>query len=180
MVGTPLVYRLEPYVTAQWTVFFSLVYSVHIPLFFISAALHWYAGRRDRTERLLLTLGLAMYVGFIGYAFFPALGPVGAISGLRSIGENPGTTTVAAYGVALGTFPSLHAGVSFAVMVDAWRTSRRWAVVFTIVAVLIWLSTIYLRYHWVPDLIAGAILALLCDRLARVLQTYWPHESAVV
>src|SRR5439155_12600028 len=101
---------------------------------------------RARAERLVLTLALSTYLGFVGYVLFPALGPVGAMSGLRSLGSNAATETVAAYGVALGTFPSLHAGVSAAVAIDGWRTSRRWGLLFTLVAALIWGSTIYLRY----------------------------------
>ena len=92
---------------------------LHLPL------LHHRAGRRARAERLTLTLTLAMYLGFVGYVLFPALGPIGAMPGLRPLGSNVATETVAAYGVALGTFPSLHAGVCAAVAIDGWRTSRR-------------------------------------------------------
>lgn len=178
LLGTPLVYRIEPYVSDLWTLVFGLVYSIHVPLFFIPALLHWRAGRPARSERLLLTLAIAMYLGFVGYALFPAYGPVGAADGLRPLGENLATMAVAEYGVALGTFPSLHAGVSFAVALDGWRTSRRWGLAFTGVAALIWASTIYLRYHWVPDLVAGALLALLAERLAALLQARWPRGDA--
>jgi membrane-associated phospholipid phosphatase len=81
---------------------------------------------------------------------------------------------VAAYGVALGTFPSLHAGISAAVAIDGWRTSRRWGVVLTVIAAAIWASTIYLRYHWLLDLLAGLALAMLCTWLASVVQARYP------
>src|SRR5438445_617889 len=84
----------------------------------VGAAGHWWWGGPARAGRLLLTLALSMYVGFVGYALFPAFGPVGAMTGLRPIGDNAATELVAAYGVALGTFPSLHAGISAAVAID--------------------------------------------------------------
>ncbi len=173
--GIPLAYQLQPYVSDGWTLFFGLAYTIHVPLFFIPALLHWRRGSQEQAERLLLTLALAMYIGFVGYALFPALGPVGALPGLRPVGGNLATQTVANYAVALGTFPSLHAGVSSAVAIDAWRTSRRWGVAFTVVAGVIWISTIYLRYHWVPDLLAGALLAVVCTWLAVRLQARRPR-----
>ena len=54
-----------------------------------------------RAERLLLTLALSMYLGFLGYVMFPAFGPVGAMDGLLPLGVNAGTAFVATYGVAL-------------------------------------------------------------------------------
>lgn len=173
VLGTTLVELVEPYVGDVWTMLFGLAYSIHVPLFFITPLLHYRAGRRDRAERLLLTLALSMYLGFVGYALFPALGPIGGMSGLRPLGGNIATETVATYGVALGTFPSLHAGISAAVAIDAWRTSRRWGLAFTGVAALIWLSTIYLRYHWLPDLLAGLLLVVVADAISRRLLAVW-------
>jgi hypothetical protein len=176
VLGTTLAQLLEPYVNDGSTLFWGLAYSLHVPLFFALPLLHHRAGRRARAERLVLTLALAMYFGFVGYVLFPALGPVGTMSGLRPLGSNVATAAVATYGVALGTFPSLHAGVCSAVAIDAWRTSRRLGVAFTLVAALIWGSTIYLRYHWVPDLLAGLLLVLVADALARLLLAAWPRD----
>jgi hypothetical protein len=161
VLGTTAVELIAPYASDGLTVLFAAVYTAHAPLFFVPAILHWRAGRRERAERLLLALALAMYLGFIGYAVWPALGPVATIPGLPPLGSNPATRVVATYGVALGTFPSLHAGICSIVALDAWRTSRRWGVLFTLVAAGIWSSTLYLRYHWVPDLLAGLVLAVL-------------------
>jgi hypothetical protein len=160
ILGTTAVELVEPYTSVWLTLFFAAVYTLHAPLFFVPAILHWRAGRRDRAERLLLALAMQMYVGFLGYAIWPALGPVGTIEGLRPLGENPALYVVAEYGVDLGTVPSIHAAICATVAIDAWRTSRRWAIVFTAIAVGIWASTIYLRYHWVPDLFAGLLLAV--------------------
>jgi membrane-associated phospholipid phosphatase len=171
--GTTLVQLAEPFVSPGLTLLFSAIYSIHVPLFLAPAALHWWSGRPERAERLLLTLALAMYIGFVGYALFPAYGPVGAMTGLRPLGDNPATELVAAYGVALGTFPSLHAGISAAVAIDGWRTSRRWGVVLTAIAALIWLSTIYLRYHWAVDLLAGLALAAFCTWLSGRVLVAW-------
>ncbi len=173
--GMSITQWLEPIASSELTLFFAVMYSMHVPLFYISSVLHWRAGRRMESFRLFLTLTLAMYIGFIGYALFPAFGPIGYFADLPSIGENAATQLVAAQGVALGTFPSLHACICAAVAIDGWRHSRRWGLIFTLIASLIWASTIYLRYHWVPDLFAGLLLAIGVTFLAgRILRT-WRH-----
>jgi hypothetical protein len=159
VLGTTAVELVEPYAAAWLTVVFALFYTLHAPLFFVPAILHWRAGRTQRAERLLIALAMQMYAGFLGYAIWPALGPVGTMQGLRPLGDNPALYIVADYGVDLGTFPSIHAAICATVAIDAWRTSRRWGVLFTAIAIGIWAATIYLRYHWVPDLLAGLILA---------------------
>src|SRR5262249_55000610 len=64
-------------------------------------------------------------------------------------------------------FPSLHVGISFIVWLYAWRNSRR---LFWILAPLIlslWLSTLYLRYHYLVDCIVGLLLAPLSFLLSN-------------
>jgi hypothetical protein len=182
ILGTTAVQLVEPYTAAWLTVLFAAVYTLHAPLFFVPAILHWRAGRRDRAERLLLALAMQMYLGFLGYAIWPALGPVGTIEGLRPLGGNAALFVVAEYGVDLGTFPSIHAAICATVAIDGWRTSRRWGVVFTAIAIGIWASTIYLRYHWVPDLFAGLALAVfaywLAGRMRRVTEAGGPCPAA--
>lgn len=175
LLGRSLAEMAEPFVSPNLTVLFSAIYSLHVPLFLFPAVIHWWSGRPERAERLLLTLALAMYLGFAGYALFPAFGPVGAMTGLRPIGDNAATDLVATYGVALGTFPSLHAGICSAVAIDGWRTSRRWGLFYTAIAATIWVSTIYLRYHWLLDLLAGLALAVSCTWLTPRLLAAWPR-----
>jgi membrane-associated phospholipid phosphatase len=63
-------------------------------------------------------------------------------------------------------FPSLHTAVSTLTSLWAWRTRRLHrlgSVVATIYLPLnaaLWFATVYLRYHWVVDLLAGWLLAV--------------------
>ncbi|TAK25788.1 MAG: phosphatase PAP2 family protein [Chloroflexota bacterium] len=172
-LGTTAVEALQPFVSDRLTVFFVAVYAVHAPLFFVPALIHWWRGRIERAEVLLLSLSIAMHLGFVGYAIWPAYGPVRTIPDLVPLGNNLGTWVVAEYGVALGTFPSLHAGISSAVAIDAWRVSPRRGLMFTSIAIAIWASTLYLRYHWVPDLLAGLVLAIVSLLLASRWHAAW-------
>ena len=56
-------------------------------------------------------------------------------------------------------FPSLHAAVSLVALVYAWRFVRAWFWMLLPFCSGLWVSTVYLRHHYVVDLIAGWMLA---------------------
>jgi membrane-associated phospholipid phosphatase len=59
-------------------------------------------------------------------------------------------------------FPSMHTAVSFIVWLYAYRNSRRLFVLLAPFILSLWASTVYLRYHYLVDVVAGLILAPLC------------------
>jgi membrane-associated phospholipid phosphatase len=70
-------------------------------------------------------------------------------------------------------FPSLHAAVSLLALGLAWRFTRRLFFALLPVALGLWVSTIYLRHHFVVDLIAGFALAPVAYVLAPKLDAWW-------
>ena len=115
---------------------------------------------------------MLMYLfGFIGYCLIPAAGPYlhfpelfsypplgGAISGFL-------VGLVAQGGTGMDVFPSLHCGISLYILGYLMLQRHFWIalLIFPVVAGLI-LATLYLRYHYGIDLIAGTLLA--CSVLA--------------
>lgn len=66
----------------------------------------------------------------------------------------------------INCFPSMHTSVAFAMLLIAWREKDklfRW--VWTFFCLSIIYSTLYLEIHWVIDVIAGIILALIAVKL---------------
>ena len=70
-------------------------------------------------------------------------------------------------------FPSLHAAVSLLSLGLAWRFTRPLFFILLPVALGLWVSTIYLRHHFVVDLIAGFALAPAAYALAPKLDAWW-------
>ena len=70
-------------------------------------------------------------------------------------------------------FPSLHAAVSLLALGLAWRFTRRLFFVLLPVTLGLWVSTIYLRHHFVVDLFAGFALAPAAYVLAPKLDAWW-------
>jgi len=149
------------------TEFMQIVYALFVPAVLTVAAILWFRQREDfRSYAFLLTLGfLASYVL---YFIVPARGPRYFLDGLQT---QPLT------GVWLflplrnlldvlelphyDCFPSGHAEM---VILAAWTArsiSKRWSAIYLAYAVLIMLATVYLRYHYTVDLVAGILVAAL-------------------
>jgi membrane-associated phospholipid phosphatase len=56
-------------------------------------------------------------------------------------------------------FPSIHVAVSSYLLAFDWRQHRSRARRLLLPCVLLWVSTIYLRYHYLIDVFAGFVLA---------------------
>jgi membrane-associated phospholipid phosphatase len=80
------------------------------------------------------------------------------------------------------SFPSLHCAYATLTLVYAWRFGdalfpRRPRLFFWLVLPLeltLYVSTVYLRHHWIPDCVAGIVLALGVCRLAPWVRRRWP------
>jgi membrane-associated phospholipid phosphatase len=58
-------------------------------------------------------------------------------------------------------FPSLHVAASAFVLMFDYHHRPRWFRIYLVPCVLLWLSTLYLRYHYGVDVLAGFVLALV-------------------
>lgn len=60
-------------------------------------------------------------------------------------------------------FPSLHASLSTLFAIHWWRVDRRLGVAIGIWAALIAVSTVFVKQHYVPDVVAGVALAVVAS-----------------
>ena len=158
----------------------------------LAVAIELYAaGKEWRFRRWAFVCGCGFFLSFVGYLVLPAVGPrftlhtldatarelpgLWLTPGLRAFIDAGGMVPVgAATGDVLrlaprDAFPSGHTLVTLLSIAWAWRYRLhvRWMV--TVVGALLVLSTVYLRYHYVVDVMAGAALAMLCLAVAPVL-----------
>lgn len=155
----------ENMVSPSWTGFFCLLYLGVFPwlaLFFL-----YYRFRHSELfERVMIGLLLIYVGGFLGYMAFPAEGPRYAFPeewNWLGTGWIPSLTNevVGHMGSHLDVFPSLHA--AFVVYLLLWQAechkkSLIWAAP---LALGVWVSTIYLGFHYFPDFIGGWALGVL-------------------
>lgn len=60
-------------------------------------------------------------------------------------------------------FPSLHASLATLFAIHWWRVDRRLGAVIGIWAALIAVSTVFVKQHYVPDVVAGVALAVVAS-----------------
>jgi len=135
-------------------------------------------GRFVAFEQVLFGILLCFYLSYIGYLFFPAIGPRFTLSQLqtRDLQFSPFIAAIQDTLNALeknktDAFPSGHTAVSLLSLFYAWqeREKKLFAALIPVVTGLI-ISTVYLRYHYVIDVIAGIALTGLTIALAPGLQ----------
>jgi len=197
LFGVEPALALEPYVRVWLSEYMTFAYALYF-LYPAGCLIGLYVSRRFIEFReVALALSLTFYLGLLGYVLVPAVGPrffMAAEFHTPLVG--PLTSRLAAAWNAIETvkrdcFPSLHTALTTTSLIymyryrRAWRYGRLALLVCTPLIVSLWASTIYLRYHYGVDVLAGWALALLVTQAApRFIRRYYavhlgraPHVS---
>jgi membrane-associated phospholipid phosphatase len=180
--GQPVLWA-ERYVTPARTEFFNFFYvNFHLVAPSVILAL-WLTGKRAEARQVLLGVILCFYSGYVLYVIFPAAPPRlyyeslgafhvsltgGPITRLQSalIDMMPNHAARAAY-------PSLHSAVGVLSVYYAWNYCRWLFPPLLVFVILMLTSTVYLRHHWVVDLLAGLVLVPWSVWLAPRVEEFW-------
>lgn len=141
------------------------------------------------TSRGFLTVLLCLYLSYVGYFLVPATGPNINRLGLypAHFGDSmPGlwfaeslrASTLKAEWIKHDCWPSGHTALALTCLLTARREkSRAFGILLVPVALLIF-STMYLRYHYVIDVVCGFLLAYLALWLGPKLHArFYPPEA---
>lgn len=164
LIGENLSLRLESISRPLFTEPLSFCYMLFIP--YLTLSMLWYfCGSLPLLKRFYLGLFSIYGIGFLGYTFVPAAGPyIAMASEFQGPLVGGVFTRLNAAMVSFGSnhvdvFPSLHCAISsYMLLFD--RRYKRWRFrIYAVPCVGLWISTIYLRYHYFIDLIVGFALA---------------------
>lgn len=119
---------------------------------------------------------LGFYISFIGYMLVPAVGPRFTLAQLQSlpIGGTPLSNTIYwllnfLENTKTDAFPSGHTAIVLIILYCAYRFERRLFYIFLPVIMALIFSTVYCRYHYVIDVLAGIFLAIISIILTRLI-----------
>jgi hypothetical protein len=170
---------LQRYQTPGRVEFFSFIYACFIPYIYISLFLGC-LGRPPLERDQFLTGWVFTYViSYLGYLFVPAHGPVVYQAKEYTVALAGGLfyrTVVLGNeltGGLQGAFPSLHVGGSVYLCLFDLRTNRLRGMTFLPMVLLIYGATVFLRYHYLVDLIAGTAIAVGCQPLGERVFLGW-------
>jgi len=145
----------------------------------------WLAKRNRELAITALAVSVGFYLSYIGYVVYPARSPIIAYhAGIFPPGM--GLSSHVALGIQAvqinmyDAFPSGHTEVSLVILVYARRLHPpAFRVLLPIVSLLI-LATVYLRYHYVVDVLAGFVLAFIVVRVVdAIIARLSPEEESV-
>ena len=132
---------------------------------------YWYGkGQMLAFRELLFLVGLAFYGSYLFFILFPVDSPFYL--------ADPPEGTIADYffynlvheissrgGARGGAFPSTHVSASIIVLVVAWKRHRRLAYLLLPIVLGVIFATVYGRFHYVLDTIAGLALGIMITSL---------------
>ncbi|MBI5527375.1 MAG: phosphatase PAP2 family protein [Deltaproteobacteria bacterium] len=194
-----ILFGVEPTLTLQaittpWlTEFMTFAYALYFAYPAIILGRAYGRGEFFLFREIGLALSLCFYLGLAGYITVPAIGPrcfMAAEFAVPLDGIWLTARAAAAWNhlesIKRDCFPSLHTAITTIALVYLWRLRGAWRggrTVFWICVPLIaslWLSTVYLRYHWIVDVFAGWALAFLCCHAApRIVRRYYRKKTGV-
>ncbi len=164
-----------PFLTDVLTFFYSLYYFHPIVLGTLVLLDDRARPVADRDfSRYAFTMVFVFFVSYVGYFLVPAVGPRFTVT---HAGPLPRGTVSRLIDDTLNTlernkrdcFPSGHTMVVVAVLLEAARRSRKTFWVFLPFAVGLVAATVYCRYHYVADVLAGLGLAFVTVPLGNAI-----------
>jgi len=162
---------LERVHTPVLTEFLQLVYTLFVPAVLLVAFLLWKRGKSAEFQYYAFLIALGYLVSYIGYVIVPARGPRFLLRNLQHIPlqglwlfdvmQNTLDRLESAH---YDCFPSGHTELTILACWGSRLVSNRLFRVYLAYTPLIIFATVYLRYHYTVDLLAGIMVAaaLIC------------------
>jgi membrane-associated phospholipid phosphatase len=171
---------VHPVLTDFFTVCYWLFYAL-APIL----GLILYLRKDHRAFRVtMVSVVLCLYLGYIGYVAWPASAPRlfipeayhASLRGLAIL-DYTRAATAAVPLTAFGAFPSLHCAVALLAVLLAFRYQRWFAWVQLPFAAGLVVGTVYLRHHWVVDILAGFVLTVFSFWAGPRIEDWWMSRS---
>ncbi len=167
---------MEKITTPLLTEYLQLVYST---FYFLPLVLLYFLFRDKKFEEFNYCVFIMVFgflLSYLGYFLVPAVGPRFTLDHLQTL-QLKGIWTTDAIRLTLDSleniqrdaFPSGHTAMTLMTMYYSYKYARKYYYVLLIIGSSMIFSTVYLRYHYVIDVIAGALLAILVIKAGPML-----------
>lgn len=166
--GTHPTVWLERFAWPPLTELLQICYPAYYLLPIILGAVIWRSGNAEGFRFWVFVVALGFYLSYLGYIAVPAIGPrflpqileaqTRPLTGLLFY-QTVRDALDRAEGLTRDCFPSGHTEMTLLALYYARQFHRKTFRVLLPLGIAIILSTVYLRYHYIVDVAAGALLA---------------------
>ncbi len=136
--------------------------------------------QRDSFNKTLFLVLFCFYLSFLGYILMPAIGPRFTIDHLQNkeiqglfFTEHIQDILNTLEGIKRDAFPSGHTAIPLVILYSAYRFKKSFFWILLPIVIALIFSTVYCRYHYVVDVIAGFALAVLTIVLGERYYKWW-------
>jgi hypothetical protein len=170
---------LEHITTPPLTEWMMFAYVIYVPMYPLLCGIIYYLRGEVAMEDYFFALGFTNILCDIGFILFPVAGPMATIGTLYSVPLKGYVFTF--FGELMrsnlhyvgGTIPSPHCAAATIMWVMAYRYHRPSFYILTPVVLSLYLSTFYLRYHFVTDAVVGIVVAFMALLIVPFLIKGW-------
>ena len=160
---------LERLIHPRLTTAMQFAYISYYPMALVLGVVLFMKNKETAFDEAVFGIMLCFYLSYLGYLLFPAVGPRFTLAHLQTRDLAASSLVVAIQdtlnaleNTKTDAFPSGHTAVALLTLYYAWKFRERVLVALLITAVTgLIASTVYLRYHYVIDVIAGIALTAL-------------------
>ncbi len=136
-------------------------------------------------DRGIFLVILCFFLSFIGYILVPAIGPRFTLNHLQGtelhgvfLRDIIDSTLNTLEGVKMDAFPSGHTAVTLVVLYLAYKFQKSLFWIFLPLVLALLVSTVYLRYHYVVDVIAGILLFVFTIYIGEKYYNWWERKQS--
>jgi len=178
--GVQPVLWAEKFYSPFLTEVFSFCYLNFFWYSFCFCLIMYFTDTRENFREVMVGLLLLFYVGYIGYIIFPASPPRLTLAPYFAKHLDGSLITSAmnkivniSFATSRAAFPSLHCANTLMLMLYSFNYKKWFFFIFLPLGIGLILGTVYLRHHYVVDIIAGFALAVIVYILTPPVMSYW-------
>ncbi|HUO51017.1 MAG TPA: phosphatase PAP2 family protein [Gemmatimonadaceae bacterium] len=164
---------LERMMTPPLTEFLQVVYSLFIPAVLAVPVILWWQRRYDDFRAVAFVIALGYLVSYVGYFIVPARGPRILLHDLQTVPLAGGwlfdmqqRLLDRLESTHYDCFPSGHTELTILAWWCARLISARLFLAYAVYTICIMFATVYLRYHYSVDVLAGVLTAAVLIAVA--------------
>jgi membrane-associated phospholipid phosphatase len=185
--GFQPVVALQKLTTAPLTEWMCFVYIVYVVIYPLLGAVIFFKHGEEANEDYLFQLGLINLVCALGFILFPVASPMywEKVSALLTTPVAAGPFGALAEWIrshihtAGGSIPSPHCAVATVMWFMSSKYTRHGFALLAPVMLSLYVSTVYARFHYVSDAVAGIAVALIVILAAPAIERAWDRQGPV-